>query len=523
MQANTSKPINLIALILSGAAWLALVSYEFIATTLIRASMPHVGYYVAALGVTIMLVFLMPRFGQAGLVVDLQEICLYDVFVQLFGLYLYLTGQKTTWYLILALAIFFLKNIRIIWGVATFGAGVASRWPTFGLIGLLRRPTPAAPVANVSRLWLVCGPVLAIAIGYFSGHHFQAHLEYFVAASFSIPCIFAFAFTKSGIRHLRATEAERLAAIEAKINSEQHAARLEREKNAIISQQNATLKTAYADLETEKTQVDALLRQRDQIIAELAAKNTELEAMHQQEAKIAHELAERNESLRDASHDLTQPLNTLRFYADRARMLATTDEQAAQLDAIKSGLNAVASMMHSIIEQAKASTQLTVPTLSAIPVAQLASDMRDAFFEAARARCIYLEIKNKRDGVVLSNPILLKRIISNLMTNAIQHSPPETGVQLQFYRSKHTCDIWVWNQSSVIPNANGPDRVANFTAFIEQCKTDMANEEPHTIPTNHGLGLISVQRLCAELSLAMQLKSREGLGTIFFFRVPLAE
>ncbi len=141
-------------------------------------------YYLRAIAAAICVLGLVMRFGEGGLLLDIKELCLYEVFAHIVGLVLFsLAAGKLS--LILVNAVLALKIIRLFW--ISNGQGT-TRWPTFGLWGLLwgHRVGPNdLPAAQ--RRAVVVVLLLSPILGYFIG---KLDKVFLLAAWATVPILY---------------------------------------------------------------------------------------------------------------------------------------------------------------------------------------------------------------------------------------------------------------------------------------------------------------------------------------------
>lgn len=488
------KSTNTIEIVFAGCIWLTLYSAEFIANFGFRYAKSPIDYYYIAIVATTLFALLAPLLGKKPIVADIVEICWYDVFVQLFGLISCILHWSETAYWILAHFIIILKMARVTWPIFNQSIGMPATWPTFGVMGFLRklRTGNAAPkllprqrlhVLGLIIVWMVC------AVGM---QQISSVIQLPVASIVTMPFVMIYS------RHL-------IAKLE------------QREEEALAAIQSAAAAEKELALANERLKSQAIIEAKN---AELEAKNRALDEYARQQAAIAQDLAQRNESLRDASHDVKQPITKLRYYTDRALLMVQDEAQRPFLQAIETGLNDVSRLMHSVIDQAKANTLLMKPQIHPIAVPELVDYFERNFAPEAQAAGIFFEQRSE-DCMILSNDVLLKRIISNLVDNAIRHGQQGTCAKLRFYAAGSVCHIRIMDKGPGIADANGPNRAANFVALVERLKKEQA--DPDAMPdSRHGLGLISVLRVCDELGITLRMRSAPEKGTVFHFTVPLA-
>jgi CheY-like chemotaxis protein len=111
---------------------------------------------------------------------------------------------------------------------------------------------------------------------------------------------------------------------------------------------------------------------------------------------------------------------------------------------------------------------------------------------------------------VRSDPILLERILLNLVSNAVRHTQ-RGKVVVGCRRRGATLQIEVWDSGPGIP---AEQRANIFSEFVRLAPSEA--ERGHGL----GLGLAIVQRLCELLGHELALVSRVDKGSRFSVRVP---
>jgi len=110
---------------------------------------------------------------------------------------------------------------------------------------------------------------------------------------------------------------------------------------------------------------------------------------------------------------------------------------------------------------------------------------------------------------VRSDPVYLKRILQNLVSNALRYT--QSGrVLLGARRQGRTLRLEVWDTGPGIP----PDKQAEI--FKEFTRLNPSGE------SGMGLGLAIVEQACALLGHPLGLRSQPGRGTVFSVTLPQA-
>lgn len=546
-------PAITIEIVLATLVWITVFAFEFIANFFLKFAKTPLTYYYIATTITIGLALVVPHLGKKPLVDDIREICWYDVLVQLIGLVSCLLHKSELLYWILSQFILILKMARVAWPLLVINSELPQYWPTFGLIGLTRQrhcgeDAVIMPVDQRKKvyklfpLWAICAvgmqqasvygaiPVTSIATVIFTLAYTQrltAKLEAreeeaILALQAASDAKAETAIATERLRNHEAIEAKNAELIAKNAEVERQAAELA-EKNELLHHQAVDLQSKHTMLEQQAAELATKHAQLEQQATELASKNTLLEALSTERAAMMADLAERNISLRDAAHDFKIPLLELAAQVDLAQGFVTDDAQGTLLKRLDLGLEELRSMMGDIIEQAKVSTELTSSPIQRLAIPVLAEFFHERFYKMAEKRGVWFATRDD-DFAISCNEMILRRIVTNLVNNAIIYNEPGTEVTLSFRRSTKAAYIRIYNTGPGIANANGEDRIANFTRLIEKIKQDRRPITQGDVGfQGHGLGLQIVRRLCQELGSTITMRSIPGVLTVFRFKVPLAD
>jgi len=146
-----------------------------------------------------------------------------------------------------------------------------------------------------------------------------------------------------------------------------------------------------------------------------------------------------------------------------------------------------------------------------VPLAPMLAQLRDEFMLAAQAKGIDLRVV-QTNQIVESDPTYLRRIVQNLMSNAIRYT--ETGRVLVGVRRRGAgrARLQVWDTGPGIPEI---EHQAVFQEFHRLGVSASAS-------VGMGLGLAIVDRACAQLGHPIHLDSVVGKGTVFGIDLPPA-
>jgi len=239
-----------------------------------------------------------------------------------------------------------------------------------------------------------------------------------------------------------------------------------------------------------------------QLTTDLAARNA---ALNEKQSVI--------EGLIDAiAHDLRTPLTALSVTLQQA-----TEGAYGRLPA---EYGEVLSESRTSIEDIRglAETLLLVARLEAgdaghrggrVRLDVIAKELASEFHAMASARNIEIVTKTEENSVAVANRADLRRAVSNLLANAIQHMPGKGTVELSVCRNGSSVDVIVQDDGYGIDERL---RASLFERFSRAAK----------IGTGTGLGLYIVRRVAEEMGGAVRYEPRTPRGSRFILSLPSA-
>lgn len=254
----------------------------------------------------------------------------------------------------------------------------------------------------------------------------------------------------------------------------------------------------------------SLQLEQQHLLTELSQKTEALEEAryHADSARHQAELASDAKSrfLAQASHDLRQPLHAANLLL---AALPGTKNRAARteiMNRVQQSLDVLTKLFDSLLD-------VTLIDTGGIQVNRKTFRMNDLMVEVLEdfqsiAASSETELRHvKTSTVVQCDPVLLRRMLQNLISNAIRHSAG--GAVLVGCR--HSVDKLILQVSD---NGSGIAEQDQQKIFAEFERLDDARIGDAATP-GLGLGLAIVQRIAKELDLAIDLKSKENHGSTF--------
>jgi signal transduction histidine kinase/CheY-like chemotaxis protein len=210
-----------------------------------------------------------------------------------------------------------------------------------------------------------------------------------------------------------------------------------------------------------------------------------------------------------ASHDLLQPLSAAKLFLASLEAADVETEVGTALGRVRSAFDSVESILGALLDISRLDSGQDAITLSAIPLDTLFARLGGEFREMARRKGLELRVV-PCSLVVLSDPTYLRRIVQNLVANAVRYTR-RGKVLLGARRLRGAVRIEVWDTGPGIPES---ERQTIFREFHRLASSEGSG--------GIGLGLTIVERACALLRHELELCSAEGRGTGFRVTVPVA-
>jgi signal transduction histidine kinase len=210
-------------------------------------------------------------------------------------------------------------------------------------------------------------------------------------------------------------------------------------------------------------------------------------------------------------HDLLQPLHAARLSVSALAEPHGSAHQRRLADRIEHALTTIEELLKSILDISKLEAGAITPSVRPVPLDELFASLALDIEPLARVKNLSLTWRPSRLAV-LSDPLMLRRILQNLMANAVQYTQ-RGGIKIAARRRGTSVQIEVWDTGPGIPPA---ERESIFDEFQRGPATD------RPAIGGFGLGLSIVQRMAEALGHPLGLCSRLGHGTRFSISAPFA-
>jgi two-component system, sensor histidine kinase len=270
-------------------------------------------------------------------------------------------------------------------------------------------------------------------------------------------------------------------------------------------------------------QAISLKRRTDELAGRLRVEMSVAEEARRlaEEARRAAEAANRAKTqfFAAASHDLRQPLHAMGLFAEALRQKSHDPESASLVNSINESVDALEGLFGELLDITRIDTGGVDVNPAPVRMRELFARLRLHFEPTAFEKGLMLSFRGEQH-VAHADPVLLERVLRNLVSNAIRYSD-DGGVLVSCRLRSHGGNprllMQVWDSGIGISEVNLP-RV--FDEFF-QAQSNRPLEAHHR--KGLGLGLAIVKRLAALMGTDITVRSKVGHGSVFSFEVPLGK
>ena len=243
-----------------------------------------------------------------------------------------------------------------------------------------------------------------------------------------------------------------------------------------------------------------------QAVNEIEAANTDLSLAKEQAEKLN---AGKTKFIAAASHDLLQPLSAARLNMSALKTKDVSPQAENLILQIDRSLKTIEDLLRTLFDISKLDTGVHQPEICCFPADRIVKSLFADFSAIATQNNLALSIY-PRTFQVETDPIFLRRILQNLVSNALRYT--QTGGVLIGCRKRGPfLRFEVWDTGRGIPLS----------------EHDKIFDEFHRCPGERhqdglGLGLAIVKRMAQTLNHSVDFASKPGQGSMFCVSVPLS-
>lgn len=216
--------------------------------------------------------------------------------------------------------------------------------------------------------------------------------------------------------------------------------------------------------------------------------------------------------LASASHDLRQPIHALSLFSG-SLLLRNLDERSKIIaQQIDKSITALTSQLDGLLDISRLDAGVVAKSISVVQLYDSLQQLVQEFLPQAKSKSLRLTLLCSVDAYVRTDPLLLHRILRNLISNAIKYTD-HGAVDISVVQHNQLWRVRVRDSGVGIPAAEHKRIFEEFYQF----------DNPERDGSRGlGLGLAIVKRLAKLLELSIELESEPGRGSQFSLDIPRA-
>jgi len=227
--------------------------------------------------------------------------------------------------------------------------------------------------------------------------------------------------------------------------------------------------------------------------------------------ELTHKDQQRRDLVANISHDLRTPLTSLHGYLETLRFKdASLDEDMRRhyLDIALGQSRKVGRLAQELFELARLESGLVQPDLDTFALPELVQDVIQKFELAveARGQCLSTDFPRGLPPV-RADLGMIERVLTNLLDNAIRHTPPGTHIDVHLADAGAGVEVRLSDSGPGIPEELRAGLFTRASALRER-RGD-----------GGGLGLVIVQRILQLHHTEIRLLDEPGRGAVFRFEL----
>ena len=238
-----------------------------------------------------------------------------------------------------------------------------------------------------------------------------------------------------------------------------------------------------------------------------------LAAQLEQQIRLTRQASEeKSRFLAAASHDLRQPLHAIGLFGATLERELQGHQAHPHAQHLQQAVQALHSSLGAMLDISRLDAGVVEVQHRPVALRELLLSLHRTFSARALDQGIELRIRSS-DLVVSSDPVMLERMLNNLLENAIKYTP-SGGVLLRArQRGDHAL-------IEVVDTGIGIDPAQHELVFQEFYQVDNPSRDRSL---GLGIGLSIVRRISLLLDHPITLRSRLGRGSRFVVRLALAQ
>lgn len=209
-------------------------------------------------------------------------------------------------------------------------------------------------------------------------------------------------------------------------------------------------------------------------------------------AQIDKLLERERRFIADAAHELRTPLAILRIHAQNAQRASTLEQREEALEFLVAGVDRATRIGSQLLTMARIEPRLNNPRISVVELTALVREELAELAPLALEKDVDLVLESDHDCEVHTDPVALAIALQNLVTNALNFSPPGSEVRVQI-RLQTSGAVYI-SIADCGPGIDEAEYARLFERFYSQGNANGA-----------GLGLAIVAMIVSKIGSSLKL------------------
>ena len=229
----------------------------------------------------------------------------------------------------------------------------------------------------------------------------------------------------------------------------------------------------------------------------------------------------RSRFLAAASHDLRQPVHALSLFVGALHQNPSTEQSGVILQHVSAAVDTMGVMFDALLDISKLDADLLKPNWQLVDLQPMLARIgaEHAVLAAAKGLSFHTDTSDTTDTsnrarlLVRTDPVLLERVLRNLLSNAIRYTA-QGAVLIRARARAQRVELVVADTGMGMPAHRREEAFEEFVQ-LHDAGRDAGHDAGPDPQQGLGLGLAIVRRLVDLLGLRLVLRSRPGRGTVF--------
>lgn len=258
----------------------------------------------------------------------------------------------------------------------------------------------------------------------------------------------------------------------------------------------------------------ALAVEKGRLISELAAQK---EAAEEQNRRLRELDDLKNRFIGMAAHDLRSPTATIQVAANYlldAEMMVDEEERRTFLSTIVMQTTYMIQLIDDLLDVSRIESGLLELHPELIALGEFLAEAVRWHASVARAKNTAVLLESAPEAMVEADPVRLRQVIDNLISNAVKYSPADSTVTVRVVQEGPRWRISVQDEGPGIA-ADERDRLFQYFARL--------SARPTGGEKSTGLGLAITRRVVEAHGGTIGVASAPGAGSTFWFTLPAGD